>query len=178
MTNMIEHMSTPTRDRHENDWPLLLFVCSGNICRSPMGAVLAADAAARDGFDIRVASLGTMALVGERAEADAHRAVAEIGLSLAAHRARQANRKAVLEATLTVAATRMHRAWLRAQAPDANIVSFDELTGLGDIPDPYGASLSEYRVIREMLRAGMPKVLAALKASARARAKHGKSAYV
>jgi protein-tyrosine-phosphatase len=157
--------------------PLLLFVCSGNICRSPMAAALAADAAARDGFDIRVASLGTMALVGERAEADAHRAVAETGLSLAPHRARQATRKAVLEAALTVAATRMHRAWLRAQAPEANIMSFDELTGLGDIPDPYGASLNQYRAVREMLRAGMPAVLTALKASTRARAKHGKNAH-
>ncbi|HEY6357285.1 MAG TPA: hypothetical protein VIX35_03520 [Vicinamibacterales bacterium] len=157
--------------------PLLLFVCSGNICRSPMAAVLAADAAARDGLDIRVASLGTMALVGERAEADAHRVITELGLSLAPHRARQANRKAVLEAALTVAATRMHRAWLRAQAPEANIASFDELTGLGDIPDPYGASLNEYRMVREMLRAGMPAVLTALKASTRSRAKHGKSAY-
>jgi protein-tyrosine-phosphatase len=177
MTNMIEHMSESPRDPNAKREPLLLFVCSGNICRSPMAAALAADAAARDGFAIRVASVGTMALVGEGAEADAHRAVAEIGLSLAPHRARQAKREAILEAVLVVAATRMHRAWLRAKAPEANIVSFHELTGLGDVPDPYGASLDQYRAVRDLLRAGMPSVLAALKASARARAKHGKSAY-
>src|SRR5271169_1130752 len=151
--------------------PLLLFVCSGNICRSPMAAALAADAAARDGLDIKVVSAGTMALVGEGAEAGAQRAVAEIGLTLAPHRARQVNREALLEADLSVAATRNHKAWLRAQAPEANVISFDELTGLGDIPDPYGAGPEEYRAVRDMLRVGMPSVLAALKASARARAK-------
>lgn len=177
MTNVIEHMSESTRDQSDGREPLLLFVCSGNICRSPMAAALAADAAAREGVDIRVASVGTMALIGEQAEPDAHRVVAELGLSLAPHRARQASRRKVLEATLVVAATRMHYAWLRAQAPEANIVTFDELTGLGDVPDPYGATLTEYRAVRDMLRAGMPSVLAALKASARARAKHGQSAY-
>jgi protein-tyrosine-phosphatase len=165
--------------RNENDdtRPLLLFVCSGNICRSPMAAALAADAAEREGLDIRVASFGTMALVGDVVEAEAHRSLAEIGLSLAPHRTRQASREAVLEAVLIVAATREHRAWLRAKAPEANIVSFDELTGLGDIPDPYGGSPDEYRAVRDMLRAGMPSVLAALKASVRARAKHRKSAH-
>lgn len=170
-------MSVSPRDRAELDRPLLLFVCSGNICRSPMAAVLAADAAAHEGLDIRVASAGTMALVGEMAQDDAHRALAEIGLSLSPHRARQATRESILEADLAVAATHNHRAWLRNQAPEAAIASFHELTGLGDIPDPYGSSLDEYRAVRDMLRAGMPSVLAALKASSQAKAKHRKRDY-
>jgi protein-tyrosine-phosphatase len=167
----------PPKDPNISGRPLLLFVCSGNICRSPMAAAVAAQAAAREGFDIRVASVGTMALTGDIADGDAHRAIAEIGLSLAPHRARQASREAILEADLAVAATRNHLAWLRAKAPEANIASFDELTGLGDIPDPYGRSMEEYRTVREMLRTGMPSVLAALKASVRARAKHRNSAH-
>jgi protein-tyrosine-phosphatase len=167
----------PHRDQSEGSRPLLLFVCSGNICRSPMAAALAADAAAREDLDMRVASVGTMALVGEVVEADAHRAVAEIGLSLAPHRGRQATRERILEAVLVVAATREHRAWLRAKAPDANIASFDELSGLGDLPDPYGAGLAQHRIVRDMLLAGMPSVLAAFKASVRAKAKHRKSAH-
>jgi protein-tyrosine-phosphatase len=170
-------MCVHPRDQSESSRPLLLFVCSGNICRSPMAAALAADAAAREGLDIRVASVGTMALVGDVVEADAHRAVAEIGLSLAPHRARQASRDAVLEAVLVVAVTREHRAWLRAKAPEANIASFDEITGLGDIPDPYGSGLKEHRAVRDMLLAGMPSVLTALKASVRAKAKHRKNAH-
>lgn len=165
------------RSTQPNDHPLLLFVCSGNICRSPMAAALAAAAAAREGLLIRVASAGTMALIGDPAEPDAQRALAELGLSLAPHRARQASREDIEEAALAVAATRNHRAWLQAHAPDARVASFAELTGLGDIPDPYGGGLDDYRAVRDLLLAGMPAVLAALKASLRARAKHGQSAY-
>jgi protein-tyrosine-phosphatase len=168
-------MSSPNdADRIEHA-PLLLFVCSGNICRSPMAAALAAGSAARAGLEVRVASAGTMALVGEMAEPDAQCAVEELGLSLTSHRAQQATSNGIRQAALTVAATRHHRSWLVARAPDAAIASFDEITGLGDIPDPYGAGLHEYRAVRDMLLAGMPSVLAALKASLDEKAKHRRS---
>lgn len=132
-----------------------------------------AEAAAREaGLHIRVASSGTMALVDYPAEATAQQAMAEIGLSLDGHRARQATRTEVREAALVVAITRAHHSWLRAREREAaQVVSFDDLTGLGDIPDPYGASLEEYRAVRDTLVAGMPRVLAALKARQRTSAK-------
>lgn len=158
----------PKSKREPNNRPLLLFVCSGNICRSPIAEVIAAHAAQAAGLDIRVASSGTMALVGYPAEETARQVVAELGLALQSHRARQTTRHQLREAALVVAATRQHYAWLRLHDPGAShVVSFDELTGLGDIPDPYGAGPQEYRVVRDMLVAGMPRVLDALKARQR-----------
>jgi protein-tyrosine-phosphatase len=156
-----------------DETPLLLFVCSGNICRSPMAEAIAADAARRTGVRIRVESTGTTALVGYPAEATALEALAELGLALPGHVAKQTEHRHVLDAALIVGATRSHRAILRRLHPEraAVIVSFDELTGLGDIPDPYGGSLAEYRTVRDMLVAGMPHVLAALKATTAAKAK-------
>ncbi len=136
-----------------------------------MAEVIAAHAAQAAGLDIRVASSGTMALVGYPAEETAEQVVAELGLALESHRARQTTRDQIREAVLVVAATRQHHAWLRLHEPRAShVASFDELTGLGDIPDPYGASPEEYRAVRDMLVAGMPRVLAALKARQRANA--------
>ncbi len=153
--------------------PLLLFVCSGNICRSPMAEAIAADAARRAGVRVRVQSTGTAADVGYPAEATALEALAEVGLALPGHVAKQTEHRHVREAALVVGATRSHRAILRRMHPEraAAIVSFDELTGLGDIPDPYGGTLADYRAVRDMLVAGMPHVLAALKATAAAKAK-------
>ena len=114
---------------------------------------------------MRVASAGTMALVGETVEPNAQAAAEELGLSLHAHRAHQATRPEILEAALTVTATRQHRDWVYSRAPEATIASFDELTGLGDVPDPYGADLRKYRAVRDKLATGMPFILTAFKKS-------------
>src|SRR3954447_4007923 len=45
----------------------LLFVCSGNTCRSPMAAAIAKEAAASRGLEIDVDSAGVAALAGDRA---------------------------------------------------------------------------------------------------------------
>jgi protein-tyrosine phosphatase len=153
------------KDQNENA-PLLLFVCSGNICRSPMAVAIAASAAERAGIALRAQSCGTMALVDDPAESVAHETVAELGLSLHAHRARQATAEMLRDAALVVGLTRLHRRQLAQFAPDLaeRIVSFDELTGLGDIPDPYGSPPGFYRRVRDTLVEGMPAVLAEFKA--------------
>jgi len=144
--------------------PLLLFVCTGNICRSPIAEVVAVDAARRAGIPLRVASAGTSALTGSPAYDLAQAAVEEIGLSLAAHRSAPLTRELVDEAALVVAATGRHRNDLRYFFPAhaSKIVSFDDVTGLGDLSDPLGGGADEFTKTRELVRDGMPRVLAAL----------------
>ena len=79
--------------------PLLLFVCTGNICRSPMAAAIARAAARDAGVRVRIDSSGTMGIVGAAAEETAQEALEEIGLALHDHRARQTTRDDVREAT-------------------------------------------------------------------------------
>ena len=146
--------------------PVLLFVCSGNICRSSMAAAIAQRAADSKTIALRAESCGTRALVGEPAEPNAQEMVSELGLSLAGHRARQVTREMVLDAALVVALTRLHGVQLELLGSDLAecIVSFGDLTGLGDIPDPFGASLDVYCRVRDMLVEGMPDVLREFKA--------------
>ena len=61
--------------------------------------------------------------------------------------------------------TDRHRDHVRQFFPreSAKIVSFDELTGLGDIADPYGGSDADYRALREQLMNGMPKIVERIK---------------
>src|SRR5260221_9793897 len=66
----------------------LLFVCTGNICRSPMAAAIARSEIARAGYsDIEVASAGSAAISGGSATREAAMVAEENGLSLADHRA-------------------------------------------------------------------------------------------
>ncbi len=145
--------------------PLVLFVCQGNICRSPMLAALAEDGARRAGLDIAVASAGTAALIGDPAEPSARACIAELGLDLSGHRARQATPEMIEGALLVVAATAAQRDWLRRLVSEHGdrIVAFSDLAALGDIPDPWGRNAAEYRRVRGMLEAGVPALLDAVR---------------
>ncbi|HEY7980811.1 MAG TPA: hypothetical protein VID19_04945 [Candidatus Eremiobacteraceae bacterium] len=145
--------------------PRLLFVCSGNICRSPLAEVMARAALAAAGVEAIVQSCGTSALTGQRAEHGARSAAADLGLLLDAHRAQPVTRDLVTAASLVVCVTDRHRDHVRQffAHERAKIVSFDEVTGLGDIPDPYGGSDADYRALRDQLEQGMPKIIERIK---------------
>lgn len=130
-----------------------------------MAQVIAADAAARAGVDVRVASAGTAALDGHMAHEYARSTLETLGLDLQAHRAKQITRDQVTEATLVVTATRRQRDDLRYFFPNdaVKIVSFDEATGLGELVDPYGDGESAFASIAHQLRRGMPSILDALR---------------
>lgn len=68
----------------------ILFVCLGNICRSPLVETVARKQFAEGGLDIEVASCGTGGWhAGEQADPRMRAAAAEAGYELGAHRARQ-----------------------------------------------------------------------------------------
>jgi len=143
--------------------PLVLFVCTGNICRSPMAQAIAADMIAKRRLRLRAASAGTAALHGDTASEFANDAVAELGLSLDDHRARSLTRELVTEARLVVTATQRQRDDLRRifAADRDKIRSFDDLTGLGEVHDPFGGEQDEFRRTAALLARGMPAILSA-----------------
>ena len=144
--------------------PLLLFVCMGNICRSPMAEAIASDLAARETIEIRVTSAGMSALEGHEATELTREALAGIGLAIDEHRARQLTREVVIEAALVVTATARQRNDLHHffRAESHKIASFDDLTGLGDLADPYGAGPEAFAKTAALIRKGMPAIFRSL----------------
>ena len=72
--------------RYSTDVPHLLFVCTGNLCRSPMAEYLARDRLADD--TVTFASAGTAAMPGRPASEATVRVMREIGIDVSAHRSR------------------------------------------------------------------------------------------
>ena len=121
----------------------VLFVCTGNICRSPMAEVLFAHMAP----EAEVSSAGTMDWSGQPAHEHAIAAMAERGLDLSAHRSRRLSDRMVDEADLIVAMTRNH-GWAvaaRSEAKAAATFLPAELSRLaGEVGNRNGTTAAEW----------------------------------
>lgn len=136
----------------------VLFVCTANICRSPMAVGIFDALAEQRGLPVRAESAGVAALVGDVAATHACWATDELGIEIGGHRARQVDADMLQKADLVLTMTPQHRDILHREFPEfrEKIRSLPEYS-LGDesgsIADPYGHSLGTYRAsAREILR--------------------------
>lgn len=123
----------------------LLFVCTGNTCRSPMAAALAGQIF---GADAETGSAGTDAWEGSGASREAMTAMQERELDLSRHRSRRVSREEVAAADWVLPMTKAHELRLKALFPEYEhkIVRLGEWSELPrDVPDPWGGSVEEYR---------------------------------
>lgn len=98
----------------------ILFVCTGNTCRSGMAAGLAREVLRSWGReDIVVSSAGTAAQIGVPATPEAIAAAAELGADLQPHRACPLTPELAREADLILTMTRMHKKDVERLVPEA-----------------------------------------------------------
>ncbi|MCM1545222.1 MAG: ribosomal protein S18-alanine N-acetyltransferase [Ruminococcus sp.] len=123
----------------------ILFICTGNTCRSPMAQALLNDKAQKRGLPVSASSAGLAAFAGDTASENAVRAMAEIGIDISTHRASRLSIYALESSDLIVCMSESHRA---ALAGFENVIVAN-----GGISDPYGGNLDEYRKCRDELSA-------------------------
>lgn len=137
----------------------LLFVCTGNTCRSPMAEAIAREEARRRGLEeVTIGSAGTFAYRGEPASEMAEIVARCHGLDLGGHRARPLLPELVEEADLVLGMGGSHLQIARELAPGSEVELLTSYlpegdTGEGeDVRDPVGGDLDLYEETFSLLR--------------------------
>lgn len=141
----------------------ILFVCTGNTCRSPMAeGILRAMA---KGTDFKTSSAGLFA-GGEPVSKNAVLVMNEIGIDISGHVSRQLTRDMLKEFDLVLTMSESHKNAIVSAFPEYKDKTFTlpEYAGEsgGEIPDPFGGDIETYRKCRDSIRKYVNMDVAAL----------------
>lgn len=125
----------------------IIFVCTGNTCRSPMAEKISQMIAKQRNLNFQIESRGISVFRPEPANFNAIKALEVYGLDLQYHVSRAFDLKDFKEDDLILTMTQQHKNLLLKYYPSTenSIFGINEFIGYkGDVEDPYGKPLEVY----------------------------------
>ena len=122
----------------------IIFVCSGNTCRSPMAQAIMMDTLKKHNIEnVEVDSFGLYCPNGDPISQNAKDALLKMDIEFESQ-SKQLTKEAINSADYIICMTSSHKAALKDVVDSSKLYTMNELAGKGEIIDPYGQSLDVY----------------------------------
>jgi len=144
----------------------VLFVCTGNTCRSPMAASVFRRLCDEHGVVANIASAGLAASDGAPISRNARRTLDNAGIAVHCPTSSMLTTPLVENSDLIVTMTHGHSHAIHAQYPEATEKTAPLLTYAGmqnDVVDPFGGDLDEYQACLDSMALGLEALVEELK---------------